>query len=203
MFTKEDDEENPCAGRWSNMSSELTARMWGIFDETGIFLALCRHGFVLVVADMIQSGELSVTSFFFLLLTNYGLSSKYPLAVVEVLLDVFGPDIGGGYDIGCQFRTTLDRSELGPRSRELKFKMLVGAFHGHAHNRICQLSFLATYVKGMGLEDLEGCERFFSKSNALASSLRYASVFHRQQKMVEFMKHIDTFETYPNLSQCY
>ena len=38
------------------MINELTARMWGIFDETGIFLALCWHGFVLVVADMIRSG---------------------------------------------------------------------------------------------------------------------------------------------------
>ena len=54
----EEDEENPCEGCWSNMISDLTARMWGIFDETGIFLALCRHGFVLVVADMVQSGEL-------------------------------------------------------------------------------------------------------------------------------------------------
>ena len=53
-----EEEENPCEGRWSNMINEFTARMWGIFDETGIFLALCRHGFVLVVADMVQSGEL-------------------------------------------------------------------------------------------------------------------------------------------------
>jgi Kyakuja-Dileera-Zisupton transposase len=42
------------------MINEITARMWGIFDETGIFLALCRHGFVLVVADMVRSGELYV-----------------------------------------------------------------------------------------------------------------------------------------------
>ena len=51
-------EKNLCEGRWNNMINELTARMWGIFDETGIFLALCRHGFVLVVVDMVQSGEL-------------------------------------------------------------------------------------------------------------------------------------------------
>lgn len=51
-------EKNLCEGRWNNMINELTARMWGIFDETGIFLALCRHGFVLVVADMVRSGEL-------------------------------------------------------------------------------------------------------------------------------------------------
>jgi hypothetical protein len=40
------------------MATELTARMWGIFDETGVFLCLCRHGFVLLVADMVRSGEL-------------------------------------------------------------------------------------------------------------------------------------------------
>jgi hypothetical protein len=51
---------NPCATRWANMINEITAKMWGIFDETGIFLALCRHGFVLVVADMVRSGELYV-----------------------------------------------------------------------------------------------------------------------------------------------
>ena len=57
---KEDNNDNPCAGRWSNMVNEVTARMWGIFDETGIFLALCHHGFVLIVADMVRSGELYV-----------------------------------------------------------------------------------------------------------------------------------------------
>jgi hypothetical protein len=40
------------------MNDNLTSRMWGVFDETGIFLALCRHGFVLLVADMVRSGEL-------------------------------------------------------------------------------------------------------------------------------------------------
>jgi len=39
------------------MSEVSTGKMWGIFEETGIFLSLCRHGFVLVAADMIRSGE--------------------------------------------------------------------------------------------------------------------------------------------------
>lgn len=128
--------------------------------------------------------------------------AKYPLAVVEALLDAFGSGIGGGYDIGCQFRVTLGRSRLKDRVSEERYTPLVGSFHGHAHNRLCQLSYLATYVKGLGLEDLEGCERFFSKSNALASSVRYASTFHRQQKIVEFMKHMDVMETSQNLSKC-
>ena len=45
---------------------------------------------------------------------NLAFSAKYPLAVVEVLLEVFGPGIGGGYDIRCKFGTTLNCSKLGP-----------------------------------------------------------------------------------------
>lgn len=52
------EEENSCASCWTNMANEMTAQMWAVFDETGIFLALCRHGFALVVADMVRSGEM-------------------------------------------------------------------------------------------------------------------------------------------------
>ncbi|KAJ7176367.1 hypothetical protein C8R43DRAFT_872549 [Mycena crocata] len=177
--------ENPCADRWKNMINDVTSKMWGIFDETGIFLALCRHGFVLVLADMVRSGELA----------------KYPLAVVEELLGAFGMNLGAGYDVGCHFGTTVANSELGEEAEEKNLRCLVGSFHGHAHNRLCQLSFLATYVEGMGLEDLEGCERFFSRSNGLAKSCRYASQFHRQQEITTYVKHFDSFETYANLSK--
>lgn len=56
----EEEDVNPCASRWSNMVNELTARMWAVFDETGVFLALCRHGFALVIADMVRSGEMYI-----------------------------------------------------------------------------------------------------------------------------------------------
>jgi hypothetical protein len=54
--------------------------------------------------------------------------------------------------------------------------------------------------KGLGLEDLEGCECAFSKSNALAGSVCYASIFHRMQAIVTYFEHNDTFEVYQNLS---
>ncbi|TFK59095.1 hypothetical protein BDN72DRAFT_781218 [Pluteus cervinus] len=178
-------EVNSCESRWKNMVNDITSKMWAIFDETGVFLALCRHGFVLVIVDMVRSGELA----------------KYGLAVVDALLEAFGSDIGSGYDIGCKFRTTIANSALGAKAQRLNFRSLVGAFHGHAHGRKCQLQNLATYVLGLGLEDLEGCERFFSRSNALSSSIRYASVFHRKQRIVTYLRHTDTFETYANLSK--
>jgi hypothetical protein len=120
--------------------------------------------------------------------------------MVDALLDAFGPKLGAGYDIGCGFETTIKNSPLGPQAKAMQLKCLVGAFHSHAHNRKCQLEYLANYVPGMGLEDLEGCERLFSKSNALARSVRYASVFHRRQTIATWLAHHDTFETYANLS---
>ncbi|KAK1232405.1 hypothetical protein PQX77_004435 [Marasmius sp. AFHP31] len=188
LFGKKDedifDESNGCADRWRNMSEELTSKMWGVFEETGVFVSLCRHGFVLLVVDMVESGELA----------------KYPLAIVNRLLEVLGADLGGGYDIGCRFKATLSTSPLRERVKSLNYTSLVGLFHGHAHCRLCQLQHLGTYVRGLGLEDLEGCERFFSKSNALASSTHHASSFHRRQAISSYCHHHDTFETYPNLS---
>ncbi|KAF6759087.1 hypothetical protein DFP72DRAFT_844379 [Ephemerocybe angulata] len=124
-------EDNPCASHWHNMSTDTTAKMWGVFDKAGVFVLLCHYGFVLILTDMVRSSELP--SF-----------------------DTFGEDIGGGYDIGCQFGSALKNSTIGEEAKRLGYTSLVGAFHGHAHNRLCQLSHLTTYVDGLGLEDLEG-----------------------------------------------
>ena len=127
-------------------------------------------------------------------------SSKYALSIVSKMIEIFGADLAQGYDIGCRLKTTLNKSSLRPKACTANHTCLVGAFHGHAHNQLCQLAFLVTYVEGLGLEDLEGCECFFSGSNALASSTRYSSIFHRRQAIVEYSKHKDTFKTYQNLS---
>ncbi|THV07308.1 hypothetical protein K435DRAFT_815535 [Dendrothele bispora CBS 962.96] len=177
------EEDTPCMPRWKNMDDKATASMWGIFEETGIFLSLCRHGFVLLFADMVRSGE----------------QAKYALAIIDRLMDVLGERLGGGYDIGCGFKTTISRSPLASKAERLQYTSLVGTFHGHAHCRLCQIDHLGSYVEGNGLEDSEGCERFFSKSNALASSIRHASKFHRRQAIAAFAEHNDDFETYSNL----
>ncbi|KAI6150233.1 hypothetical protein EDD17DRAFT_1513586 [Pisolithus thermaeus] len=125
------DNNNPCTGRWKNMKEDVTSRMWAIFDEAGIFMAICRHGFSLVIVDIVQSGE----------------QAKYPLAVVSKLLDMFGDNLAGSYDIGSR------------------------------------------YVDGLGLEDLEGCECTFSKTNGLALAVHYA----------RYIAHNDEYEVYQNL----
>jgi hypothetical protein len=117
------------------------------------------------------------------------------------MLNVFGKNQGSGFDTGCQFETTLKNSDLGPLARDLNFKTLVDGFHGHAHRRLCQLSHLTTYQKGLGLENLGVCERAFSRSNSMGGVVRHMSVFHRQQAIVNYFSYTDDMETYSNLSK--
>ncbi|KAG2369623.1 hypothetical protein BDR07DRAFT_1266912 [Suillus spraguei] len=119
-----------CVNRWRNAGPETRKKMFSVFDESGIFIAACRHRFVVLACDMIQSGELA----------------KYPLAIIDKLLAVYGKNGGCAYDIGCAFSKTLTNSSLGMRAGELDFRLMVGAFHGHAHNRKCQLDWHPMYI---------------------------------------------------------
>ncbi|KAJ7573041.1 hypothetical protein C8J56DRAFT_1017690 [Mycena floridula] len=169
---------------WHNSQESNTRAMWRIYDETGLFLSVCRHGFVLLMADMVNSGELM----------------KYAIAILSRFFGVLPKRLGGGYDIGCSFDVTLRRSRLGPKALEELYASLVGLFHGYSHNRLCQLLKLVLYLEGMGLEDFETCERYFSGSNSLATAIRHASIFHRRQAITEYARHYDSFHTYANLS---
>lgn len=47
-----------CVKRWRNAGPEARKKMFALFAVAGIFLVVCRHGHVLVMCDMIRSGEL-------------------------------------------------------------------------------------------------------------------------------------------------
>lgn len=60
---EDDDEQTPgihCIERWRNAGPEDRKRMFALFEESGIFIASCRHRLVLLACDMIKSGELCV-----------------------------------------------------------------------------------------------------------------------------------------------
>ena len=156
--------------------------MFALFAVAGIFLAVCRHGHVLVICDMIHSGELYVffsRIFFFhsnsLLLHRM----KYPLSIINWLLQDFGSDIM------CAFMMTLRNSSLGNKAVAFRLSGVVPAFHGHVHNWGCQCQWHPLFVEGVGIEDFEECERTFCRSNELASVTRLPTPFHRQQHIDE------------------
>ena len=54
-----------CVQRWRSAGPEARKKMFALFAIAGIFIAVCRHGHLLVICDMIRSGELLSASSFF------------------------------------------------------------------------------------------------------------------------------------------
>ncbi|KAG1751317.1 uncharacterized protein EDB91DRAFT_1078128 [Suillus paluster] len=99
---------------------------------------------VKTLAEMRRSGELA----------------KYALATTNKVLDVYGLDGVMGYDIGCSYQKTVDASSISAKARSNHHRFIVNSFHGHTHNRRCQLQFHPLYQHGLGLEDLETSSTF-------------------------------------------
>lgn len=105
-----------------------------------------------------------------------------------------------GYDIGCRFyKMVMRHPRVSDLLNDCEFQALVGAFHGTAHDRLCQTRNLPKYTEDVGLEGFEECETFFSESNALAVRTRYSTAFHRWQAFITWAEHKDRFQTYGQL----
>ncbi|KAH7902808.1 hypothetical protein BJ138DRAFT_967043, partial [Hygrophoropsis aurantiaca] len=162
--TKPNSDLARCTDTWTAAKSTEENKIQ-VFEQTGIFVLACRHGFVESITEMKRSGELA----------------KYGLASVNRLLDVCGKDQALGHDIGCASKVTIAASSVGAKAKNLGLQVAVNAFHGFAHNRRCQLRNHPLYLEGFGIEDLETCERIFSSSNSAAILIRHASHFHWTQ----------------------
>ncbi|EGO23128.1 hypothetical protein SERLADRAFT_409558 [Serpula lacrymans var. lacrymans S7.9] len=131
-----EDIPSACGIQWKNTAPENEKVLLAVYDISGMFVGACRHGIIIKACEMVQSGELT----------------KYPLAIIDHILDNYGSDVGIGYDIGCAHEATI----------------VVNTFHGYGHNCLCQLCKHPLYLTGYGLEDLETLERVFSASNSVA-----------------------------------
>ncbi|KAG2087254.1 uncharacterized protein F5147DRAFT_525704, partial [Suillus discolor] len=147
--------ETACTDNWktANTISDNTVK---VFEQTGIFISACRHSMVQTLVEI----------------------AKYALATTNKVLDVYGSNGVTGYDIGCSYQKTIDASSISVKAHSNHHRFIINSFHGHAHNCHCQLWFHPLYQHGLGLEDLEMCERVFSASNAVAPVIHHASYFH-------------------------
>ncbi|KIM88060.1 hypothetical protein PILCRDRAFT_3755 [Piloderma croceum F 1598] len=112
--TEDDTTLASCADNRKAAHSDSKKRMWGIFQETGLFASACRHLLVLWIADMIHSGE----------------QAKYPLAMVAKALEVFGEHTLMAYDVGCNLGKTIHTSSLGEPFNKLNVKTTLMALLG-------------------------------------------------------------------------
>lgn len=126
-------------------------------------------------------------------------SFKYPLSIVSQALDVLGPQLLIGYDIGCKLAQTISSSSLATKFAENEFRMCVDAFHGYTHNYACQDINHPNIIEGIGLEDLAMMERIFSHSNQLAPIICYASAYNRRMFIDMLFRQWDE-DKYLNLS---
>ncbi|KAH7904048.1 hypothetical protein BJ138DRAFT_1019678, partial [Hygrophoropsis aurantiaca] len=164
-----------CVDRWRNAAPESRKKMFAIFKKSGIFITVCRHGSLLTICDMVRSGELM----------------KYPLASINKLMEVFGPDILYGYDIECALDKLLRKCSFASAVKENRLQGCVPGFHGFGHNRYCQIYHHSKYKVGSGKEDFESCERVFAETNALAPETQNATEFHRHQAYDEHFAFMD------------
>jgi hypothetical protein len=111
------------------------------------------------------------------------------------VLEVIEPGTLGGYDIGCAFLSTIQRSSLAPLFSEKNGSFCVCAFHGYSHCHPCQMRFHPNNIAGAGLEDLETMERIFSASNQLASVTRYSSPYRRRLFIEAYFRQWDKDKT--------
>ncbi|KAG1853644.1 hypothetical protein F4604DRAFT_1933044 [Suillus subluteus] len=171
-----------CSKNWKAAANEEKKRMWSVFDEMGIFVSACHHGLLLWVTDMVHSGELA----------------KYPLAIMSNVIEVLGEHTLGAYDIGCGFQSTIHASRLGDAFERQKCRMCVDAFHGYAHNYLCQTKNHPNGIFGAGIEDFGIIEHFFSALNTIAPVIQYASSYRRHVFLDLFFKQWDE-DKYLNL----
>ncbi|PPQ84634.1 hypothetical protein CVT24_007189, partial [Panaeolus cyanescens] len=171
-----------CVKNWKAARDDAKKRVLGMFDETGWFASGCRHGLILWVADMVRSGEMA----------------KYPLSIINRVLEHLGTQFMVGYDIGCSFQKTIQSTPLGKSFADSGSRCCVNAYHGYAHNFACQCANHPNNLEGLGLEDLETMERLFSLSNAVAIVIRYASKYRRRLFLDLFMRQYD-MDKYANL----
>lgn len=113
------------------------------------------------------------------------------MAILAKALEVLPSHGVNAGDIGCALRITASRSSLGPLVEQKDLHFVVNAFHGYSHNYQCQRENHPNIVEGVGLEDFETMERFFSRSNSLAPGMRHASAYRRGLSAVTFFEQSD------------
>jgi hypothetical protein len=183
-------EESACTKNWTvaNTVAEGTLQ---VFQQTGGFISACRHARHLLKCAIAGN----CMYYYCILLEHLDLiflcRAKYGLATLNEILNIFSPNQGTGYDIGCSHKITVNASSLGDKAHNLSLQLVIDAFHGHVYNCLCQLTNHPLFQKGFGLKDFATCEQIFAGTNPAMCLIQHASYFH----WLQFLDlHIDQWD---------
>ncbi|KAG2214576.1 hypothetical protein INT45_005217 [Circinella minor] len=139
--------------------------------EPGILRCVCKHNIPLEFTNMYESGE------------RY----KYPLSLIKVLVQKYGPRINCLYDIGCRFSAAVDKYY--PQLKDHGSKVAIGVFHAYCHSMECQIYNNPRYIDNFGLVDGEGMERLWST----IGNLPFTCVRRRRNKAMKVLENASKF----------
>ncbi|ORY93787.1 hypothetical protein BCR43DRAFT_346228 [Syncephalastrum racemosum] len=164
--------DGKCSSNFKAEETAMTSRSRNQFHETGLFGSACaRHGIPLEFTDIYESGE----------------KFKYPLAILNVLTEQYGNNIGVMYDIACRFKSKMHREF--PALQESQGTVAIGVFHAYAHSVECQVEYNPRYLHGLGLTDGEGMERLWSYLGRFVPITRQMTAQNRVMTLCHALEH--------------
>ncbi|CAK5276406.1 unnamed protein product [Mycena citricolor] len=147
-----------CQASWDAANEKKQKSDPKQFDSTGVFVLTCRHSQVLFLADIDTPGE----------------QQCYIVALLDKVVSYLprSATILQAYDVGC----ALDHScnlyaLLAPTLRD-RIAFVINIMHSFGHEWDCQLEYSPRFRPGMGISDMEGVERFWSRMRKLIAVTR-------------------------------
>ncbi|KAF7326540.1 hypothetical protein MSAN_02506900 [Mycena sanguinolenta] len=123
------------------------------YDSSGVFVMTCRHSQVRFLCDMDTPGE----------------QQKYIVALLEELNSHLLPQatIVEGYDVACVTDHSFNLYPILTEGLRPRVSFIINAMHVFGHQWVCQMVYSPRLRRGIGLTDLEGVERFWSRIRKL------------------------------------
>ncbi|XP_066911104.1 uncharacterized protein, partial [Clytia hemisphaerica] len=156
--------DTSCGGEWS--AARNTERKRKSVDDTGLYVASCRHQYGLKSINM-KRGEIYAYPAY--LLTNFILPNK-----VEYLFT----------DVMCKLWPYLCKVDSNLPS---KIKGALSVMHAKGHNLRCQVSWDGEWIQGSGKSTGEECEQLFSFLSRCANTTKYQSPENREETLTEMI----------------
>jgi len=145
-------------------------------DESGVFGVLCsRHDTPLSFTNMYGGEKFSYADMLLQsLIQKYGATRKYHVA----------------YDLGCKYLAHLKTASVPRIISDAAITMTIPSLHVIGHGNACLRVFHAKRNKGLGKNDGEGSERFWSHTGPYHTITKEMSPYKRIEQLEDVVRDV-------------